>query len=520
MELNVTTSGAEKPPAGAALQTSAANETDLGRCASALYAIKAIKSRARVRLCSLDSTSLQNPPQSPTIVHFLPHIEAVDRIESVNMTSHCVFEVVLHWQDDRIIVYDEEQDLYVFDSEVFGEYDPCLIDSWDECKVWYPKLRMMYTVEQNVDPVWMNIEVLRYDGKPHVMMYIGCSYECKHIMDFKWFPFDTQGLTYCFMLQDQPALAHAILIPHDLTHMVDASACFGYRVESGTDGYRILAARLVPSLVEIGWARTLTKFGVLTEGDKLLEMEGGIVLMFSVFEVRVLIQRHWSFFFWKIIVIVYGLIAMAPMTFYFDKEAIGDKTAVTCTLVLTAVAFQSATTDYIPVLPYMTGLDNLMNLMYLLMAYSFFQNCAVFLMVRRNYDDSKATGLDSNSMIAYVVVTGLSIIYVLYTFVKGKSSPEKYTHWLRETLNFVPSYLKERLNESDVAKLEKMPQYTTLYPSERSKDYQERMRPTMELMERKFQALRPRETVHKRVSGAASAGQCGSYKSQRSLATE
>ncbi len=78
---------------------------------------------------------------------------------------------------------------------------------------------------------------------------------------------------------------------------------------------------------------------------------------------RVLIRRYSSFVSWRVVAVVYGLIAMTPMTFCFDKDAFADKTAVT--LVLTAVAFQSATSEYIPVLPYMTRLDNLVEVLYI-----------------------------------------------------------------------------------------------------------------------------------------------------------
>jgi len=426
------------------------------------------------------------PPSSPTLVYFLPFVPSISSIQSTDMSSHCNIEVVLHWQDDRILKHDPHTDTYYFNPECFEGLSGNDISSW-EGRVWRPKLELDYVVEKGDEaPSVFNVEVIRNrDGTPHVMMYLSFTATVRHTMNLRWFPFDTQAIVYWFVL-DCSAVDTAVLVPHDLTHMLDASECLGDRVESGADGYRIRQARLVPNICQEDWARVMSKFHIRTESSKASESSGKL-LLHSNMEVRVLITRVSFFFMAKVILIVYGLIAMAPITFYFDVDAVVDRVTVSSTLVLTAVAFQYATSAYLPILPYMTALDNVILIMYGLFALCYFQNFAVFRVSMADAD--AADVLDETSMYFYGIVTLISLVYVAFAWKKGAAIPEKFTHWRAETLNFVPRVLIEKLPKAKQDALRAVPAYVKLGHFEQTDDFKAKMTPTWRELERRFDAL-------------------------------
>ena len=161
-----------------------------------------------------------------------------------------------------------------------------------------------------------------------------------------------------------------------MEHMLSARELLGSQADSITDGYNILDVKLVPDIREQDWARTMTKFGILWQKDQ--ERLRSMQLTFSNLEVRVLVRRDPYFFITKVVFVTFVLTLMAPATFLFDRDAIGDRSSVSVGLVFTGLAFQFTINQYLPILPYTTALDRLIFDMYLFYAFAYFENISVF----------------------------------------------------------------------------------------------------------------------------------------------
>lgn len=416
----------------------------------------------------------------------MPYVSRLERVNPIAMSSKCTVNVVLHWRDDRIIK--KEDCIYVFDWSCFGGNDPRSIESWKDT-VWHPDLRLDYIVggaEEGEGEV-LNIEVMSAaDGTPHAMMYLLFTYEVRHKMDLRWFPFDTQALVYYFMLIDQPAATAAVLVPHEVAHMLDASGCLGDDVDDATDGYAITKVRLVPDACEEDWSRVLSKFGILSETEKAYASGGRRVLTFSNMELRVLMRRQPFFFIAKVVAVVLVLMLLAPVTFRLDSDAVADRLSISVTLILTAVAFQYAVNAFLPILPYMTCLDSLILFMYILYTFCFFENVAVYEVQKQ--DPELAEQIDRWSFIAYLVGVGLSVVLLLCSAVRGARVPELFSHFLEQTLLFVPPVLLDRLPADVLRRLRATPIAAGFTIWESSSDYRLRMKPTWDDLAERIRA--------------------------------
>lgn len=122
---------------------------------------------------------------------------------------------MLHWRDDRLI--EKQGSGYGFKEKVFGESDPQDIASWT--KFWRPNIKLDMADGDGMGRV-LTIDIIEYtDGSPHVMMYYEFDQTVQHEMDLKWFPFDTQALTFYFMLEALPPLPPLALSWSEFPHV-------------------------------------------------------------------------------------------------------------------------------------------------------------------------------------------------------------------------------------------------------------------------------------------------------------
>jgi hypothetical protein len=409
------------------------------------------ESKTAKRESKINPDDLSSSPASPTFVYFLPYIAELDNVDAVAMTSTSKIDVVVHWQDDRLI--EKSGTTYRWKRKAFGDNDPSKINSWEN--LWHPNLKMDFVKDGDAKGEVMNIEVMRTaDGTPHIMMYFSFTVTVKHPMDLRHFPFDTQVLLYFFMLEDQPAATQAILLPHEASHMIEAKECLAETADSKSDVYEILDIKLIPTIVEEEWSRVLTKFGILSEADRAAH-SSDVVLTYSNMELRILVRRQPFFFVVKVAVVIWVLMMMAPVTFWLERTAVQDRLGVSVTLALTAVAFQYVVNAYLPALPYLTSLDTQVMVMYLLYAYVFFENVAVYV-VQQTDDDTAAT-MDSVSFAVYIAAVVISVLSFGISFLQGGRVPRDYSHVVDRTFGLIPKSVLQRLLPDDLQTLQEVP---------------------------------------------------------------
>lgn len=334
------------------------------------------------------------PPVAPILVYFAPCIEALSEVDAVEMTSVIYVQVTLTWKDDRLIERDGPK--WKFKKEPFGEKGSDQYESWrmgSNLKVWHP-----YTVldkaREEKDEVgegdevthvvgsghFLSVQIIRDQrDEPHVSMRFVFNKKVQHDFHLKYFPFDSQLLIYRFAVNGQDAAEDAILVPHCPAHLVDAEKCQVSRADREHDGYDAMKVKLVPYVEEQEWARHIKQLGIGTESQMSSRQEHCGLPLCSVMEIRIAVRRSAEFFVWKIISINLLLMAMCPVVFAFatNSQGISDRFGVSLGLLLTAVALQYATNEYVPVLPYLTALDWLLLGMYAVFALAYFQNFAV-----------------------------------------------------------------------------------------------------------------------------------------------
>lgn len=411
---------------------------------------------------TLKQVDVSQCPSTPTVVYIMPYVEMISAVNTVDMASTIEIEMGIHWRDDRLVQKSKDGEGFEFKTEIFGDLDPEEATSWE--KVWHPTLRLERTAGDVATglPEVLNMEIVRTaEGMPHIFMYVSFNYRVDHKFFLRPFPFDIQVLDYTFVLQDQPSLTCAILVPHCLSHILDAKGVFSEGAECMVDGITHVAARLVPHVCEQEWSRVMTNFGLASEMDRQSIIAGG-ALLYSQITLKVLAKRNVTFFGFKIIGVVFLLICMAPMVFVMeaDSDGLSDRINVSLTLFLTAVALQYAIHDYLPVLPYLTAIDRIILFMYALYAGCYFENFVVYTIAvatSSSQDVDAARTIDLVSVIIYSVFTLVGLLDMAWNYWKGTRVPESYTHVGENMLKIIPQRDKESIDPHVLKQLEMIP---------------------------------------------------------------
>lgn len=278
------------------------------------------------------------------------------------------------------------------------------------------------------------------------------------------------------MLEDQAANTDAFLVPHDMRHMISALDCVGACADSKSDAYDVLDVKIVPDVCEEEWSHCLASCGLVTLSERR-KVGNGHLMLFSNMELRILVRRQAFFFVVKVACVIWVLMIMAPIVFRFPRDDISDRMTVSLTLTLTAIAFQYAVNAHLPILPYLTSLDYLVNVMYFLYAFAYFENYAVYEIDK--WDDAFAAQIDSWSLQLYGIAIGLSIVYMAFACLVGRRIPERYSHIQEHTLGFIPQKRLASLDDKDSLKLHSTPIAPSPLAWENDTEYRKRLLPTV-----------------------------------------
>ena len=98
---------------------------------------------------------------------------------------------------------------------------------------------------------------------------------------------------------------------------------------------------------------------------------------FSRIVLEIDVAREWGFYLWKIMLPLVIIVALSWSIFWMTDESIAGRTRITATGVLTIVAYQFVVGEDLPRIAYLTLLDKVMILSFVLLAVTVVQSLIV-----------------------------------------------------------------------------------------------------------------------------------------------
>lgn len=324
-----------------------------------------------------------------TCVFFLPFVNTV-AVDPVSMTSTVTIDVALHWavtgiENHVTRVPTAQGEYYILNEGVVEKQgaEPVLSAALD---FFFPNLKLdRTTTDEGRTPKVTEINVYRpqvgYTGPEdlHLYAYVRFAHvTVRHVFDLRRFPFDRECVTYFFMLEDQMT-TEAILELHSPAHIFDCLSCFDDGVDAATDTSSVIGARLVPDHSTEEWSNVMRKHSMGTDEERF-RWEQKTAPTYANMELRLDVKRESAYFLTKVVYVVMALMVMESATFLMEPS-FADRSTVTLTLFLTAIAFQYAVAGLVPQLSYNTSLDSLVIFMYMLLFVSYAENVLVSTLV-------------------------------------------------------------------------------------------------------------------------------------------
>jgi len=307
-------------------------------------------------------------------------------VDPVSMTSTVTIDVALHWVVKGIEKYvsrvpTAQGEYYVLSEGVVEKQgdEPVLSASLG---FFFPNLKLDRTAtEEGRSPKVTEINVYRppvgYTGPQDLHLYAYMRFAhvtVRHLFDLRRFPFDRECVSYFFMLEDQMT-TEAILELHSPEHIFDCRSCFDEGVDAAIDTSSVIGARLVPDHSTEEWSNVMRKHSMGTDEERCRWAQKTAPTYANI-ELRLDVKRESAYFLTKVVYVVMTLMVMESATFLMEPS-FADRSTVTLTLFLTAIAFQYAVAGLVPQLSYNTDLDSLVIFMYMLLFVSYAENVFV-----------------------------------------------------------------------------------------------------------------------------------------------
>jgi hypothetical protein len=134
---------------------------------------------------------------------------------------------------------------------------------------------------------------------------------------------------------------------------------------------------------------------------------------FSRIVLEIDVAREWGFYLWKILLPLVIIVALSWSIFWMSEERVAGRSRITATGVLTIVAYQFVVGEDLPRIAYLTLLDKVMILSFVLLAVTVVQS----LIVSRYQDDDmpRAERIDRVSRLLFPGAYVLLLVLVLTT---------------------------------------------------------------------------------------------------------
>lgn len=299
------------------------------------------------------------PPATPTRVEGSFYFTAIENVDSVNETFSADFYLLLKWDDPRLAGLRPEQ-----------------IDS---SAIWEPKIEAVNSrdLERAWDPYF------QFPGPGRLTLQSRLHGTFAAPMDLHDFPFDNQ------------------VLPVE----IESSAFPARRVVFGYAGNR---------REERGWIVPVKPEEVLESSVRLPEWKIEAIQVrelgryyrfedasYSRYRIEILVSRRSGFYVWKVIVIEALIVALSWVVFLLDAGEIGNRSAVSVTLLLATVAFSYVVSGITPRVSYLTLLDWFLLGCFVLIFLSCLESAVVYLLHRRGTEATRISRLDRWSLAAF-----------------------------------------------------------------------------------------------------------------------
>lgn len=308
----------------------------LRRCACALVLL-AGASAGGARAAENPAT----PPAQPTRVAASFSFITIDDVDSVNETFNADFYLRLGWDDPRL--------------------EGLSPDQIDSGAIWRPTVEV--TNSRDVQQPWEPYCQFPGPGKAVLLSRLHGTFAAP--MDLHDFPFDHQVL---------PIEIEALGLTAD--QMV-----FGYPGDRHEE--RDWTAPLKPKEV-LGTSVQLPEWeieAVQVHGyDNYYRFVGGT---YARYRIELLVSRQSGFYVWKIIAIEAMIVVLSWIAFLLDAGEVGNRSAVSITLLLATVAFSYVVGEITPRISYLTRLDWFLLGCFVLIFLSALETVAVYVLQRR-----------------------------------------------------------------------------------------------------------------------------------------
>ncbi len=302
------------------------------------------------------------PPAQPTRVAASFFFSTIENVDSVNETFNADFYLRLEWDDPRLAGLPSEQ--------------------IDRATMWRPKVEVVNS--RDVEQPWEPYLLFPGPGKLTLMNRFHGTFAAP--MDLHDFPFDHQVLP----------------VEVESLQYTARQVAFHYPGHGRQ---------------EQGWSTMLKQEELLGSGVRLPEWKIEAVQVrelekyynfmdarYSRYRIEILVSRRSGFYVWKVIVIEAMILVLSWVIFLMDAGEIGNRSAVSVTLLLATVAFSYVVSGITPRVSYLTLLDWFLLGCFGLIFLSMLETVVVYLLHRRGTRAAVAARIDRWSLALFPVL--------------------------------------------------------------------------------------------------------------------
>jgi hypothetical protein len=330
-------------------------DTCLRRCACALALL------AGPAAAGAATAVPATPPARPTRVAASFFFSSIENVDSVNQTFTADFYLRLEWNDPRL-----------------AGLAPAQID---ESTIWQPKVEVVNS--RDVQKPWEPFFEHPGPGKLGLLSRFVGTFAAP--MDLHDFPFDRQVLPVEIESSVSPAKEMVFGYPGNQRRKRGWTAPLKPEEVGGNN------ARLPEWDLEAIRVRELEEYYPFVDAS------------FSRYRIEIEVSRRSGFYVWKVIVIEAMIVVLSWAVFLLDAAELGDRLAVSVTLLLATVAFSYVVSGITPRISYLTLLDWFLLACFALISLSAVESLFVHYLQRRGKGAVDTARIDRWSLAAFPV---------------------------------------------------------------------------------------------------------------------
>eukprot|EP00039_Didymoeca_costata_P017135 m.314769 g.314769 ORF g.314769 m.314769 type:complete len:675 (+) comp16496_c1_seq2:1590-3614(+) len=340
-------------------------------------------------------------------------------IDAAGSNFKCDFEVFLEWCDPDLVDIDDT-----------GPNEGCFSERSKWRPKWYPGL--LFHNQYSTLYHWCDKYKVVDKSIGRVISKQGFRGPFYDVMDLKKFPLDRQVL-------------HIVIATEEPFHQVE------FCVHPSGRKNVIFAENLAEWRIDNPFQDTMVHPAVYHD------VQGPPSVGFQRHIVQIRVERRHEYYTWNVQLLSFLLVILSVTSWSISPNIVGERLAVTLTLVLSVIAFKFAIAGMLPKVPYLTKLDEYLILTFAMITIVAFENAAVAV-VQDLSDDEPASDLqkliDFWFFMTFIVLWIVVNIFVFLSAHRG---------WLLEDWDKI-----EASDETRVVKVERRRTLTFLRKKKKS----------------------------------------------------